>query len=185
MIGEIKKQAENKMKNTVESFIATLTKIRTGRAHPGLLDHIQIDYYGAIMPLNQVAAVTAADARALTVQPFDTSMAAKIEKAIREAGMGLNPVTNSNTVLVPMPPLTEERRKELIKLVKSEAENSKVIVRNQRREANNDLKAKLKIKEITEDDDKRGQDEIQKLTDKFIAEIDKLTTDKEKDLLTV
>lgn len=185
MTSELKKQTEQKMIKTVENFKATLTKIRTGRAHPGLLDHIMIDYYGAMMPLSQVATVTASDARTLSVQPFEASMAAKIEKAIREADMGLNPATNGSTVRVPMPPLTEERRKELIKVVKSEAEDSKVAIRNLRRDANTELKARLKDKEISEDDEKRGQDEIQKITDKFIAEIDKLTLDKEKELLTV
>ncbi len=184
MTGEIKKQAESKMVKSVENYKATLTKIRTGRAHPGLLDHIQVDYYGSMMPLNQVANVTA-DASSLTVQPYEASLAAKIEKAIRESDMGLNPATNGSTVRVPMPPLTEERRKELIKVVRGEAEDSKVAIRNLRRDANNELKAKLKDKEITEDDDKRGQDDIQKLTDKYIAEIDKLTSAKEKELLTV
>jgi ribosome recycling factor len=185
MTSEIKKQAETKMGKSLESYKNTLTKIRTGRAHAGLLDHVQIDYYGAMMPINQVATVTASDARTLTVQPFEAKMSGAIEKAIRDADLGLNPATNGNTVRVPMPALTEERRKELIKVVKGEAEEAKVAVRNVRRDANSELKAKLKDKAITEDDDKRTQDEIQKFTDKYIAEIDKLTADKEKELLTV
>ncbi len=185
MTSEIKKQAETKMGKSLDSYKNTLTKIRTGRAHAGLLDHVQIDYYGAMMPINQVATVTASDARTLTVQPFEAKMSGAIEKAIRDADLGLNPATNGNTVRVPMPALTEERRKELIKVVKGEAEEAKVAVRNVRRDANSELKAKLKDKAITEDDDKRTQDEIQKFTDKYITEIDKLTADKEKELLTV
>lgn len=185
MTSEIKKQAENKMIKSVESYKNTLTKIRTGRAHAGLLDHVQIDYYGSMMPINQIATVTASDSRTLTVQPFEAKMAPTIEKAIRDADLGLNPASNGSTVRVPMPALTEERRKELIKVVKGEAEEAKVAVRNIRRDANSDLKAKLKDKEITEDDDKRGQDEVQKMTDKFIVEIDKVTADKEKELMTV
>ncbi|RTL11508.1 MAG: ribosome recycling factor [Neisseriaceae bacterium] len=185
MTSEIKKQAETKMSKSLDSYKNTLTKIRTGRAHAGLLDHVQIDYYGAMMPINQVATVTASDARTLTVQPFEAKMSGAIEKAIRDADLGLNPATNGSTVRVPMPALTEERRKELIKVVKGEAEEAKVAVRNVRRDANNELKAKLKDKAITEDDDKRAQDEIQKFTDKYITEIDKVTAEKEKELLTV
>lgn len=185
MTSEIKKQSETKMSKSLESYRTTLTKIRTGRAHAGLLDTVQIDYYGAMMPINQVATVVASDARTLTVQPFEAKMAANIEKAIRDADLGLNPASNGSTIRVPMPALTEERRKELIKVVKSEAEDAKVAVRNIRRDANNELKAKLKDKAITEDDDKRSQDEIQKMTDKYITEIDKLTADKEKELMTV
>lgn len=185
MTSEIKKQAEIKMSKSLDSYKNTLTKIRTGRAHAGLLDHVQIDYYGAMMPINQVATVTASDARTLTVQPFEAKMSGAIEKAIRDADLGLNPATNGSTVRVPMPALTEERRKELIKVVKGEAEEAKVAVRNVRRDANNELKAKLKDKAITEDDDKRAQDEIQKFTDKYITEIDKVTAEKEKELLTV
>lgn len=185
MTSEIRKQAETKMVKSLDSYKTTLTKIRTGRAHAGLLDHIQIDYYGAMMPINQVATVTASDARTLTVQPFEAKMAGVIEKAIRDSDLGLNPASNGSTVRVPMPALTEERRKELIKVVKGEGEEAKVAIRNIRRDANNELKAKLKDKEITEDDDKRGQDDVQKMTDKFIVEIDKLTSDKEKELLTV
>lgn len=185
MTSEIKKSSETKMLKSVENYKNTLTKIRTGRAHPGLLDTVQIDYYGSMMPINQVATVTASDARTLTVQPFEAKMAAAIEKAIRDADMGLNPSANGSTVRVPMPALTEERRKELIKVVKSEGEEAKVAIRKIRQNGNNELKTKLKDKEITEDDDKRGQDEIQKLTDKFITEIDKMTAEKEKELLKV
>ena len=184
MPAEIKKLAESKMIKSVESYKITLSKIRTGRAHAGLLDHVQIEYYGSMMPINQVATVVATDARTLTVQPFDNKMSAAIEKAIRDSDLGLNPSSNGGTVRVPMPALTEERRKELIKVVKGENEDAKISVRNIRRDANSELKAKLKAKEITEDDDKRTQDEIQKATDKFITELDKLTADKEKELLT-
>ena len=185
MPAEIKKLAESKMIKSVESYKITLSKIRTGRAHAGLLDHVQIEYYGSMMPINQVATVVSTDARTLTVQPFDNRMSAAIEKAIRDSDLGLNPSSNGGTVRVPMPALTEERRKELIKVVKGENEDAKISVRNIRRDANSELKAKLKAKEITEDDDKRTQDEIQKATDKFITELDKLTADKEKELLTV
>ena len=185
MPAEIKKLAESKMIKSVESYKITLSKIRTGRAHAGLFDHVQIEYYGSMMPINQVATVVATDARTLTVQPFDNKMSAAIEKAIRDSDLGLNPSSNGGTVRVPMPALTEERRKELIKVVKGENEDAKISVRNIRRDANSELKAKLKAKEITEDDDKRTQDEIQKATDKFITELDKLTADKEKELLTV
>ena len=185
MTSEIKKTAETKMIKSIDNFKGTLSKIRTGRAHAGLLDHIQIDYYGSMMPLNQIATVIASDARTLNVQPFDAKMAGAIEKAIRDADMGLNPSANGSTVRVPMPALTEERRKELIKVVKGEAEDAKVAIRKIRQNANAELKAKLKDKAITEDDDKRGQDDIQKATDKFIIEIDKITIEKEKELLKV
>ena len=182
---EIKKQAESKMIKSVESFKLTLTKIRTGRVHAGLLDNVQIDYYGALMPINQVATVTASDARTLTVQPFEAKMGGIIEKAIRDADLGLNPVSNGSTVRVPMPALTEERRKELIKVVKAEAEDAKVAVRNIRRDGNSELKAKLKDKEITEDDDKRSQDEIQKITDSYVSKADDTFKAKEAEILKV
>lgn len=185
MTTEIRKQTEAKMSKSLDSYRNTLSKIRTGRAHAGLLDNVQIEYYGAMMPLNQVATVVATDARTLTVQPFDSKMSGAIEKAIRDSDLGLNPSSNGGTVRVPMPALTEERRKELIKVVKGEGEDAKVAVRNIRRDANNEMKAKLKDKTITEDEEKRGQDDIQKMTDKFIAEMDKATADKEKELLTV
>lgn len=185
MTSATKIAATAKMNKSIDNYKATLGKIRTGRAHAGLLDHLQIDYYGAMLPLNQVATVTASDARTLTVQPFEAKMAGIIEKAIRDAEMGLNPATNGSTVRVPMPALTEERRKELAKVVKTEGEEAKVAIRNIRRDANNELKTRLKDKLISEDEEKRAQDEIQKLTDKFSAEVDKMTSAKEKELLTV
>jgi ribosome recycling factor len=185
MTNEIKKQAETKMQKSVESYKSNLSKIRTGRAHAGILDHVQVDYYGSILPVNQVANVTVSDARTVMVQPWEAKMSATIEKAIRDSDLGLNPIGSGSTIRVPMPPLTEERRRELIKVVKGEGEEAKVAVRNIRRDANADLKAKLKDKLISEDDDKRGQEEIQKLTDKYIVEIDKATAEKEKELLTV
>ena len=185
MTSEIKQITETKMKKSLENYRGNLAKIRTGRAHAGLLDHVQIDYYGSMMPLSQVATVTVTDVRTITVQPFDSKMAGAIEKAIRDSALGLNPVSTGSVIRVPMPALTEERRKDLIKVVKAEGEDAKISVRNIRRDANNDLKAKLKEKLISEDIEKRAQDEIQKLTDKFIVEIDKHTETKEKELLTV
>ena len=185
MTAEIKKQAETKMHKSIESYRNNLSKIRTGRAHAGLLDHVVVDYYGSMVPISQVASVTVTDVQTVTVQPWESKMAAIIEKAIRDSDLGLNPAINGNVIRVPMPSLTEERRKELIKVVKVEGEEAKVAIRNIRRDANSELKVKLKDKLITEDDDKRGQDEIQKLTDKYIADVDKLTLDKEKELLTV
>ena len=185
MTSEIKKNSEARMHKSFDSYKATLAKIRTGRAHGGILEHIQIDYYGAMMPISQVATITVTDARTITVQPWEAKMAGVIEKTIRDSDLGLNPAVNGSVIRVPMPALTEERRKELIKVVKSEGEDAKVAVRNIRRDANNELKAKLKEKLITEDDEKRGQDDIQKMTDKIISDIDKATADKEKELLTV
>ncbi|MCC2625229.1 MAG: ribosome recycling factor [Burkholderiales bacterium] len=182
---EIKKHAETKMGKSVESYAHSLTKVRTGRAHVGILDHVQVDYYGQMTHISQVASVTISDVHTISVQPWESKMVAIIEKAIRESDLGLNPATSGNMIRVPMPPLTEERRKELIKVIKSEGEEAKVAIRNIRRDANTELKAKLKDKLITEDDEKRSQDEIQKLTDKSITAIDKLTADKEKELLTV
>lgn len=185
MAVEIKKNSEIKMQKAVENYRATLAKIRTGRAHTGILEHLQIDYYGALMPITQVATITASDSRTVVVTPWDTKMLGIIEKAIRDSDLGLNPAASGTIIRVPMPPLTEERRRELIKVVKAEGENSKVAVRNIRRDSNTELKNKLRDKLITEDEEKRGQDDIQKMTDKFIAEIDKATADKEKELLTV
>lgn len=182
---EIKKLAENKMHKSVENYAHGLTKIRTGRAHAGILDHVHVDYYGQMVILSQVALITLSDAHTISVQPWEAKMAVAIEKAIRESDLGLNPANAGNIIRVPMPPLTEERRKELIKVIKNEGEDAKIAVRNVRRDANTELKAKLKDKLITEDDEKRVQDEIQKLTDKNIAAIDKLTADKEKELLTI
>ncbi|WP_028454647.1 ribosome recycling factor [Chitinilyticum litopenaei] len=185
MIAEIKQTTESKMQKSVETLKANLGKVRTGRAHPGFLDQVQVDYYGSMVPLSQVANVTASDARTLAVQPWEKSMVAKIEKAIRDSDLGLNPATNGDLIRVPMPMLTEERRKDLVKVVRSEAEDARVAVRNVRRDGNDQLKRLLKDKEISEDDERRGQDEIQKLTDKYIAEVDKQLADKEKELMAV
>jgi ribosome recycling factor len=184
-MSEIKKNTEQRMLKSLESLKTDLGKIRTGRAHTGILDHVMVEYYGSMVPVNQVANITLVDARTLGVQPFEKPMAGKIEKAIRDSDLGLNPAAQGETIRVPMPALTEERRKELIKLVKAEGENGKVSVRNLRRDANNTLKDQLKNKEISEDDERRSQDEIQKLTDKFVADIDKLLADKEKELLQI
>lgn len=185
MIADLKKTTEEKMKRSVENLKTNLAKVRTGRAHTGLLDHITVDYYGTPTPINQVASVTLLDARTLSVSPFEKKMSSAIEKAIRDSDLGLNPSSMGDIVRVPMPALTEERRKDLIKVVRGEAEDSRVAVRNLRRDANEQLKRAVKDKAISEDDERRGTDEIQKLTDKYIAEIDKLLADKEKELLTV
>ncbi|OWY40199.1 ribosome recycling factor [Xenophilus sp. AP218F] len=185
MISDVKKSAEQKMQKSLEAFKADLAKVRTGRAHTGILDHIMVDYYGSDVPVNQVANVTLLDARTIGVQAWEKPMVAKIEKAIRDSDLGLNPASMGDVIRVPMPMLTEERRRDLIKVVRSEAEGARVAVRNIRRDANNDFKTLLKDKLITEDDDRRGQDEIQKLTDKYIAEIDKALAAKEADLLAV
>jgi ribosome recycling factor len=185
MIPELKKSTEQKMGKTIESFKNDLGKVRTGRAHTGLLDHIMVDYYGTPTPLNQVAKVTLMDSRTIGVTPFEKKMAQAIEKAIRESDLGLNPASSGETVRVPMPSLTEERRRELIKVVKHEAENARVAVRNLRRDAIHHLKESLKKKEISENDERRAQDEVQKLTDRHIAEIDKLLQQKEAELLAV
>ena len=185
MINDIKQSAEQKMQKSLEALKVDLGKVRTGRAHTGILDHVQVDYYGSLMPINQVAAISLADARTITVQPWEKPMIAKVEKAIRDADLGLNPATNGDVIRVPMPALTEERRRDLIKVVRGEAEGAKVAVRNVRRDANDALKKLLKDKEIGEDDERKAQDEIQKLTDKFVAEIDKALQAKETDLMAV
>lgn len=184
-VADIKKNTEQKMTKSIEALKATLAKIRTGRAHPGILEQINVDYYGNPTPLSQVANLGLADARTLTVQPWEKSMIATVEKAIRESDLGLNPATQGNVIRVPMPPLTEERRKELTKVVKGDGEDAKVAVRNLRRDANEALKKLSKDKEISEDDERRGSDEVQKITDKFVAEIDKIVTEKEKEIMTV
>jgi ribosome recycling factor len=184
-IAEIKKNAEQKMLKSIEAFKVELSKIRTGRAHPGILDQVQVEYYGSLVPISQVANVTLQDARTISVQPWEKGMGAKIEKAIRESDLGLNPSSQGDLIRVPMPALTEERRKELTKVVKSAGEDTKIAVRNLRRDANEHAKRLLKDKEITEDDDRRSQDEIQKLTDKTIVEIDKLVQAKEAEVLAV
>jgi len=185
MIADLKKTTETKMNKSIEVLKADLGKVRTGRAHTGLLDHVQVDYYGSPVPIAQVANITLVDARTIGVQPWEKNMVGKVEKAIRDADLGLNPATQGDLIRVPMPMLTEERRRDLIKVVKAEGETAKVSVRNLRRDANNALKEALKKKEIPEDDERRAQDEIQKLTDKAVAEIDKLLAEKEKDLMAV
>jgi ribosome recycling factor len=182
---DVKNTVEQKMGKSIEAFKGNLAKIRTGRAHTGLLEHIQVDYYGNPTPISQVANLGLADARTITVTPWEKPMVAAVEKAIRESDLGLNPATQGNVIRVPMPPLTEERRKELAKVVKSEGEDAKVAIRNARRDANEQLKKLSKDKEISEDDERRSQDEVQKLTDKFVAEVDKLVQEKEKEILTV
>jgi ribosome recycling factor len=185
MIADVKKAAEQKMQKSIEALKADLGKVRTGRAHTGLLDHIQIDYYGTPTPINQVANLTLLDARTIGVAPWDKKMAHAIEKAIRDSDLGLNPATVGELVRVPMPALTEERRRDLIKVVRHEAENARVAVRNIRRDANAHLKELLKEKKVSEDDERRGQDDIQKLTDRYVAEVDKLLHAKEADLMAV
>jgi ribosome recycling factor len=185
MIPELKKSTEQKMGKSIEAFKNDLAKVRTGRAHTGLLDHITVDYYGTPTPLNQVAKVILMDARTIGVTPFEKKMIQGVEKAIRESDLGLNPATSGDTVRVPMPSLTEERRKELIKVVKHEAENARVAVRNLRRDAIHHLKEALKKKEVSENDERRAQDDVQKLTDRYIGEIDKLLHQKEAELMAV
>ena len=185
MINDIKKDAESRMKKSVEALHSNFNKIRTGRAHPSILDAVTVEYYGGQVPLNQVASVNVEDARTLTVAPWEQGMVPKIEKAIMTSDLGLNPSSAGNVIRVPMPMLTEETRKGYIKQARSEAENARVAVRNVRRDANGDFKSLLKDKEITEDDQRQGEDEIQKLTDKYIAEIDKALAAKEQDLMQV
>ena len=185
MIAEVKKAAEQKMKKSLETLKGDLVKVRTGRAHAGILDHIMVDYYGTPTPIPQVGNVTLIDARTIGVSPWDKKMTAAIEKAIRDSGLGLNPGSMGETVRVPMPVLTEERRKELIKVVRHEGENARVAVRNIRRDANNHLKDLLKQKKVAEDEERRAQDDVQKLTDRHIAEIDKLLQQKETDLMAI
>jgi ribosome recycling factor len=184
-LSEVKKSADQKMHRTMEALKADLGKVRTGRAHTGLLDHIHVDYYGNPTPLNQVANVSVLDPRTLGVQPWEKKMAQVIEKAIRDSDLGLNPATVGEVVRVPMPALTEERRKELIKVVRHEAENARVAVRNVRRDANHQLKDMLKEKTISEDEERRAQEDIQKLTDRYVAEVDKALASKEQDLMVV
>jgi len=184
-IADLKKTTELKMDKSIEAFKGDLARVRTGRAHTGLLDHIHVDYYGAATPLNQVAKVTLLDSRTIGVAPFEKKMTQAVEKAIRDANLGLNPATQGDTVRVPMPALTEERRKELTKVVKHEAENARVAVRNLRRDAMHQLKEALKKHEVSENDERRAQDEVQKMTDKHIADIDRLLQEKEKELMAV
>ena len=184
-IADVKKAAEQKMARSVESFKNEIHKIRTGRAHPGILDQVQVDYYGSNVPLTQVANVTLLDARTISVQPWEKGMGAKIEKAIRESDLGLNPSTQGDLIRVPMPALTEERRKDLTKIVRNAGEDARIAIRNLRRDANDHAKRLLKDKEISEDDERRSLDEMQKLTDRTIAEIDRLVSAKEAEVLAV
>jgi len=184
-IADIKKTAEQKMGRSIESFKAELQKIRTGRAHPGILDQVQVEYYGSHVPISQVANVTLLDARTISVQPWEKGMGAKIEKAIRESDLGLNPAAQGDLLRVPMPALTEERRKDLTKVVRHAAEEAKIAIRNLRRDANEHARRLAKDKEITEDEERRSLDELQKLTDRTIGEVDRLTSAKEAEIMAV
>ncbi|QRX81983.1 ribosome recycling factor [Glaciimonas sp. PAMC28666] len=184
-VADVKKSTDLRMQKSLETLRADLAKVRTGRAHTGILDHVQVEYYGSPTALTQVASVTLIDARTIGVQPFEKKMIAVIEKAIREADLGLNPSTQGEIIRVPTPALTEERRKEMVKLVKSEAEDAKIAIRNIRRDANEGLKKLVKDKECSDDDERRAQDEIQKLTDKAVSDVDRQVVDKEKEILTV
>jgi len=185
MIADIKKNVEQKMHKSLDALKADLGKVRTGSAHTGILDHVMVEYYGSPTAINQVANITLTDARTIGVQPYEKNMIGPIEKAIRDSDLGLNPATNGDLIRVPMPMLTEERRRDLIKVVKGEGENAKVAVRNIRREANEQLKKLLKDKAVGEDEERRAQDDVQKLTDRFVAEIDKALQAKEADLMAI
>ncbi|OAM27886.1 MULTISPECIES: ribosome recycling factor [Eikenella] len=185
MIKDIQSSAETKMQRSLEVLRENLAKVRTGRAHTGLLDQVEVEYYGSMVPVSQVANVTLLDARTISVKPYESNMAAAVEKAIRDSNLGLNPASMGDLIRVPMPMLTEERRKDLIKVVRGEAEDGRVSIRNVRRDANDHIKKLLKDKEVPEDDARRGEEQIQKLTDKYIAEVDKLLAHKEEDLMVV
>ncbi|GAB2826928.1 ribosome recycling factor [Comamonas piscis] len=184
-VAEIKKNLEGKMDQSIAAFKNNLTKIRTGRANPALLDSIQVDYYGSMVPLSQVANVALVDSRTISVTPWEKGLSAKVEKAIRESDLGLNPASMGDLIRVPMPPMSEERRKEMTKLVKSEGENAKIAIRNLRRDANEGVKKLVKDKEVSEDDQKRSEADVQKVTDKHILLIDQLVVEKEKDIMAV
>lgn len=184
-IADVKKNTEQKMRKSIDTLKTDLAKVRTGRAHVGILDHIQVDYYGTPTQISQVANVTLLDARTISVQPWEKKMLAVIEKAIRESDLGLNPSSQGDIIRVPTPPLSEERRKELVKLVKGEGEDAKIAVRNIRRDANEALKKMVKDKAASEDEERRAQDDVQKLTDRFVADIDKIMSEKEKEVMTV
>ena len=184
-MAEIKKQAADKMAKSIDTLKNSLAKVRTGRAHTGLLDHLRVDYYGTPTPIGQVANVTLVDARTIGVQPYEKKMVQAVERAIRDSDLGVNPATSGDMIRVPMPSLTEERRRELTKIVKHEGEEAKVAVRNVRRDANTHLKEMLKKHDVPEDEEKRAQDEVQKLTDKATMDIDKLIAEKEKELMAV
>jgi len=182
---DIKKQAADKMAKSIDTLKNNLAKVRTGRAHTGLLDHLRVDYYGTPTPIGQVANVTLVDARTIGVQPYEKKMVQAVERAIRDSDLGVNPATSGDMIRVPMPALTEERRRDLTKLVKHEGEEAKVAVRNVRRDANTHLKEMLKKHDVPEDEEKRAQDEVQKLTDKAVADIDRMIAEKEKELMAV
>jgi ribosome recycling factor len=184
-IVDIRKSTEQKMQKSVDALKVNLSKIRTGRAHAGILDHVQVDYYGSMVPISQVANVTLIDARTIGVSPWEKKMAQAIDKAIRESDLGLNPAMIGELIRVPMPPLSEERRRELTKVVKSEGEDARVAIRNLRRDANTHLKDLLKHKGVSEDEERRAQDDIQKLTDRFVIEVDKMLQVKEQEIMTV
>lgn len=184
-VASVKSSADQRMQKSIETLKSDLSKVRTGRAHVGILDHVMVDYYGSPTNISQVANITLIDARTIGVQPWEKKMLSAIEKAIRESDLGLNPSSQGELIRVPTPALTEERRKEMVKLVKTEGEDAKIAIRNIRRDANEGLKKMLKDKDISEDDERRAQDDIQKLTDKFVAEVDKLLAEKEKEVLTV
>ena len=185
VIADLKKTTDQKMDKSVQAFKGDLGEVRTGRAHTGLLDHVKVDYYGTPTPITQVAKIVLIDARTIGVTPFEKKLITTVEKSIREADLGLNPSTSGDTIRLPMPPLTEERRKELIKVVKHDAENARVAVRNLRRDANHQLKEALKKHEVSENDERRAQDEVQKMTDRHIATIEKLLQEKEKELMAI
>ncbi len=185
MIDDILKDAEDRMQKSIESMRGEMAKIRTGRASSAVIDHLTVDYYGTATPINQVANVTVQDARTLGVQPWEKNMVPVVERAIMEANLGFNPVTAGDLIRIPMPPLTEDRRKEMVKIASGEGENGKIAVRNIRRDANNDFKSLLKDKEIGEDDEKQAEDRVQKLTDKYVAQIDDIVKEKETEILTV
>ena len=184
-VANIRKTVEEKMSKSIDSLKTDLQKVRTGRAHTGILDHIQVDYYGSMVPISQIANLSLADARTIVVQPWEKNMANAVEKAIRESDLGLNPASMGETIRVPMPALTEERRRELTKFIKGEGEQTKVAIRNLRRDANESLKRLVNDKEISEDDERRAQADIQKLTDKFVTEVDQVLQSKEAEIMTV
>ena len=184
-VAEVKKSAESRMGKSIDTLKVNLSKIRTGRAHAGFLDHVQVEYYGSPVPVGQVANLTLVDARTISVQPYEKHMSGPIERAIRDSDLGLNPISMGDNIRVPMPALTEERRRDLAKVVKSEGEDAKIAVRNLRREANEALKKSVKDKDISEDDERRASDDVQKLTDRCVAEIDKMIIQKEAEIMTV
>jgi ribosome recycling factor len=184
-LADIRKQAAEKMAKSIDTLKHNLAKVRTGRAHTGLLDHLRVDYYGTPTPINQVANVTLVDARTIGVQPYEKKMVQAVERAIRDSDLGVNPATSGDVIRVPMPPLTEERRRDLTKLVRHEGEEAKVAVRNVRRDANTHLKEMLKKHDVPEDEEKRAQDEVQKLTDKAVTDIDRMVAEKEKELMAI